>query len=73
MDGFIHRLRIRCTEKVRHASAADAAREVKRIKKKYKTVRFSYECPLCGGFHLTSSPPPIIEELTLAVKAKLAS
>ena len=71
MDAFLHRLRLRCTEKVRYESAADVAREIKRIRKKYREVRYAYECPLCGGFHLTSSPPTVSEELTAAVRRRL--
>ena len=71
MDAFLHRLRLRCTEKVRYESAADAAKAAKHIRKKYREVRYAYECPLCGGHHLTSSPPPVCDALTAAVKARL--
>lgn len=44
-----------CATKLRYATAAEAVQGAKSKNFKYRRNNLKpYECPLCGGFHLTS-------------------
>ena len=42
-----------CTDKVRYATARDAARAIEQHRKRFKVAMRSYPCPFCHGHHLS--------------------
>lgn len=51
-----------CDVKWRFDSVHAAMRRVRAIRESYGKQMHAYDCPVCGGWHLSSQPPHIRED-----------
>lgn len=53
----LRRRRWICRAKVRYEAYDDAVHAALRIRASGQKLLYAYECEICSGYHLTSSPP----------------